>query len=238
MSSISSAAPLPPASARSISAALRSSIAERASTPVSGSKLARRSRSVQASASASLSRENLRRRPAQLDLVHDDRRQRLEQAQLRGVTPRGRRSMQDSMPEHVPVVGPERHADVELEPERPGHQRMLLRARIGAGVLDDDRRPSCADRRAAEARQPRRSRAGRAAPCTDLYQTRLVSTRLTTAHRHLEHVGGERGDPVERALRRRVEDRIAPERVQPLEFRSPHPGHRAAPRTGSTTGST
>ena len=82
-------------------------------------------------------------------------------------------------PEHMPVVGPERHADIELEPERPRHQRMLLRARIGAGVLHHIG-AVVPDRGGAEPRQPPDLAPG-TARSTDLYQTRLVSTRLTTA---------------------------------------------------------
>ena len=61
-------------------------------------------------------------------------------------------------------------------------------------------------------------------------------------HRHLEHVGGERGDPVEGPVRRGVEDRVAPQRVQPLEFRSriqrhrPRPPKRSHPRTSLAAG--
>ena len=83
-------------------AAPRSSIAERASTPVSGSKLARRSRSVAGLGQGLAQPRDLRRRSAQLDLVHHDRRQRLQEAQL----PRRRRAGGVSMQESIPSTCP------------------------------------------------------------------------------------------------------------------------------------
>ena len=127
----------------------------------------------------------------------------------------------------MPVVGPERHADVELEPERPGHQRMLLGARVGAGVLHHIG-AVMADRGGAEPGQPADLALGER-PVHRLVPDAVGVDEADHRHRHLEHLGGERGDPVEGAVRRRVEDGVAPERVQPLELRSRIQRHRPVP---------
>ena len=217
MSSITSAAPLSPAAARSSRVAPRASSVERGQHP--GQRVeARTPLELVAGLGERLAQpRDLAGRAPELDLVHHDRRERLEQPQL----PRGEAARPGvhagEQAEHVAVVGAERHPDVEVEPEGARHQRMLLGARIGSWRFPRSR-ALVRHGRSAEPRQAAHLALGQ----RSVHRLVPDAVRVDEADdrdRHLEHLGGERGDPVEHALRRRVEDRVAPEHVQPIELR-------------------